>query len=107
MLPHKFTRVVTKDGVDLGVALRLRHRPPADVDPGLKLFATYLELQSIQLGGTTFVPVHAIGDYDEANDRLNLLVNLKTVQNELWNREPDFVARGLGTVEELAAAPAA
>ncbi len=97
----KFTEVYTRDGERIGVTLRFVHRPIEDVNEELRLYRTYLVLQSIVLGGPAFVPTVYVGDYDQKGNRLNLSADLETLEDETWNREPDFVARGLGVYEEL------
>lgn len=98
----KYTEVFTEDGERIGVVLRFVHRPIEEVDPMLRLYRTYLVVQSIVLGGPAFIPTVYVAGYDPAAGRLNLAVNLNTLEEELWNREPDFAARGLGVYEELA-----
>ena len=39
--------------------------------------------------------------YAPAAGRLTLAVDMNLVMNEVWNREPDFVAHGRGVAEEL------
>lgn len=97
----KFTDVYTADGERIGVTLRFVHRPIEDVNPDLRLYRSYLVVQSILLGGPSYVPTVYIDDYDPAANRLDLSATLDHLEEELWNREPDFVARGLGVYEEL------
>jgi hypothetical protein len=47
------------------------------------------------------VPTVYIDAYDPVGNRLNLAADLNTLEEETWNREPDFVVRGLGVYEEL------
>lgn len=97
----KYTDVFTSDGEYLGVALRYYHRAPDEVDPELRLYRTYLEVQSIEMGGSTFVPTEFIGDYEPGHNKLALAATLQEVEEALWNRMPDFVARGWAVPEEL------
>lgn len=97
----KYTDVFTSDGERIGVTLRFVHRPIEDVNEELRLYRTYLVVQSILLGGPAYVPTIYIAGYDPANNRLNLAVDLNHLEEETWNREPDFVVRGLGVYEEL------
>ena len=97
----KYTDVFTSDGERIGVVMRFVHRPIEDVNEELRLYRTYLVLQSIVLGGLTYVPTVYIAAYDPAGNRLNLAADLNTLAEETWNREPDFVVRGLGVYEEL------
>ena len=98
----KYTEVYTSDGERIGVTLRFVHRPIEDVNEELRLYRTYLVVQSILLGGPAYIPTVYIAAYDPAAGRVNLAVNLNTLEEELWNREPDFVAYGRGVYEELA-----
>ncbi len=98
----KFTQVKTADGEAIGVTLRFVHRPIEDVNPDLRLYRSYLVIQSIMLGGPAFIPTVYVGEYDPVKNHLTLEANLETLEDELWNREPDFVAHGLGVYEELA-----
>lgn len=98
----KYSEIFTDGGERIGVALRFVHRPVEDVDPMVRLYRTYLVVQSILLGGPAYIPTVYIAAYDPAAGRVNLAVNLNTLEEELWNREPDFVAYGRGVYEELA-----
>lgn len=98
----KFTDVYTADGQRIGVGLRFVHRPIEDVDIELRFYRSYLIVQSILLGGPAYVPTVYIGEYNPAANRLDLSVSLEHLEENLWNREPDFVARGQGVYEELA-----
>lgn len=97
----KYTEVYTKDDERIGVTLRFVHRPIEDVNEELRLYRSYLVLQSIVLGGPAYVPTVYVGTYDPLGNRLNLTADMNTLEDETWNREPDFVARGQGVYEEL------
>jgi hypothetical protein len=97
----RFTEVYTQDGERLGVTLRFIHRPIEDVNLEQKLYRSYLVVQSMPLGGPVYVPTLFIDDYDPAAIRVTIAAELHTVMSETWNREPNFVARGLGVPEEL------
>lgn len=97
----KYTDVFTRDGERIGVTMRFVHRPIEDVNEELRLYRSYLVLQSIVLGGLTYIPTVYIDEYDPRGNRLNLAATLNMLEEELWNREPDFVVRGLGVYEEL------
>lgn len=97
----KHTEVYTADGKRIGVAMRFVHRPILEVDIELKLYRTYLIVQSIRLGGTVFLPTVFIDSYDAGANRLTMSVDGDTIQEETWNREPQFAAVGLGVYEEL------
>ncbi|WP_374686084.1 hypothetical protein [Promineifilum sp.] len=97
----RFAEVFTADGERIGAVLRFIHRPIEEVNDEMKLYRSYLETQSIQFAGPVYIPTVYIEDYDPAANRVILAVDLNTVRNEAWNREPDFAARGLGVAEEL------
>ncbi len=49
------------------------------------------------------MPTVFVEGHDPATGRVTLAVDLNTVMNEVWNREPDFAARGQAVPEELPA----
>ena len=93
--------VVTSDGEFLGKALRLHHRPD-EIDPELKLYASYLETSNLVMGSPFFIPVDFIADYDPPDTRVTLTVKKSAVLNETWDREPTFIAGHRDKPEELA-----
>ena len=93
--------VVTVDGEFMGKALRLHHRPD-EVDPNLKLYASYLEAPNLVMGSHIFVPVDFIADYDPQAMRVTLTVPASAVLAETWDREPTFIAGHMDKAEELA-----
>lgn len=95
------TAVWTSDGHDIGYAIRLYHRQN-DVNPGLKLYGSYLALISILLGGATYIPTDFIRDYDPADNKLLLAVTLNDIAKETWDRTPTFIAHGQAAAEALA-----
>lgn len=97
----KYTEVWTSDGERLGVAIRFHHRPESEVDPVLKLYAIYLNVQSIPFAGPVYIPTEFIADYDPDANRLTLSADADFVADEVWNRMPDFVAAGRGYDEDL------
>ena len=99
----RFTDVHTADGQRLGVTLRFIHRPIEDVNVEQKLYRSFLIVQSLPHAGPVYVPTLFIDAYDPTANRLTLSVDMDTVMNEVWNREPDFVAHGQGVAEELPA----
>ena len=99
----RFTEVFSADGERIGVSLRFIHRPIEDVNEEQKLFRSYLVVQSLPHGGPVYVPTVYVAEYDPTDGRVTLAVDLNTVMNEVWNREPDFVAHGRGVPEELPA----
>ena len=96
----RFADVRTADGVYIGEAVRLHHRTH-DVNPELKLYPSYLECRSIEMGGNVFVPTEFVADYDPAANKVTLSVNIRTVQRETWERAPNFIAHHTSQVEEL------
>lgn len=97
----RFTDVYTSDDVHLGGVVRIHHRPEDEVDPGLKLWAAYLEIFAEELGEHIFVPTDFVDEYDPEANKIFLSVDEATIERETWNNIPDFVARHLSTVEEL------
>ena len=97
----RFSEVFSSDGERLGVSLRFIHRPVEDVNVEQKLFRSYLVVQSLPHGGPVYVPTVFVESHDPASGRVTLAVDMNTVMNEVWNREPDFVAHGRGVAEEL------
>lgn len=97
----RLTDVYTSDGEHLGLAIRYYHRAPDEVAPELRLYRSYLVVQSVEMGGPIYVPTPFVGAYDPAANKLVLSVPLNMVEEEVWNRTPDFVARGQGVPEEL------
>ncbi len=62
------TAVWTADDRDIGYAIRLHHRQD-DVNPDLKLYASYLEIFSKLFGSATYIPTDFIRDYDPAENK--------------------------------------
>lgn len=96
----KFAQVWTADNKLLGPVLRLHHRL-SDIDPALKMYATYLEVNSISMGGPVFVPADFITEYNAAENKLTLSVNMRTIQRETWDRTPTFIAHHTSQIEAL------
>ncbi len=99
----RFSEVFSSDGERLGVSLRFIHRPIEDVNVEQKLFRSYLVVQSLPHGGPVYVPTVFVESHDPATGRVTLAVDMNTVMNEVWNREPDFAAHGRAVAEELPA----
>lgn len=91
--------VYTADDVELGVAVALFHRTK-DINPDLKLYATYLEVSNHHLGDVFFIPTNFINT--AANGTVKLTIPMKTVQHETMTRKPDFIAFGHAQKETLA-----
>jgi hypothetical protein len=96
----KGATVVTADGENLGWAYAFHHRPD-EIDPDLKLYATYLEVSNLLVGSSYFVPVDFVADYDPNSAQVNLTVPLSAVINETWDREPSFIAGKQEKAEKL------
>lgn len=96
----KYDKVVTADDVTLGELLRLHHRQE-DINPLLRLYASYLEVWSIELGGHTYIPTDFIDEYNASTGTVYLAVTLETVQQETWDRTPSFIAGHQSRREEL------
>ena len=96
----KYDKVVTVDDLMLGDLLRIHHRQEG-INPLLKLYASYMEIWSIEFGGHCYVPTDFIDEYDEANGIIYLTETLSTVQDETWDRTPNFVAGRKSRREEL------
>lgn len=86
----KYDEVWTADKQNIGEALAWHERPAEEVNPEQKLYARYLEVWSILLGGHCYIPAEFVGDYQPG--RINLLVKLATIEDETWDRAPAFVA---------------
>ena len=96
----KYDKVKTADEVTVGVRLRSHHRQE-EANSLLKLYASYLEVWSIDLGGHSYIPTDFIDEYDEATGTIYLSETMATVQRETWDRAPDFIAGRRSRREEL------
>lgn len=90
--------VYTADDVELGVAVALFHRTK-DVNPDLKLYATYLEVSNHDLGDAFFIPTDFISTAE--NGTVKLSISMKKIQHETMTRKPDFIAFGQAQKEKL------
>lgn len=97
---HKYDKVVTADDVILGELLRIHHRQE-DINPELRLYASYLEIWSVDLGGQSYIPTDYIDRYDQATRKVYITETLSTVQKETWDRTPSFIAGHRSRREEL------
>jgi hypothetical protein len=97
----KYTNVVTSDDFLLGTALRILLRQD-EINPDLKLYAAYLQVNSRDLGTHFYIPTEFIKEYDPAGGKLILSVPLEIVEDELFSREPTFIAGDFEKREELA-----
>lgn len=98
---RKGTIVHTSDGQFLGKALKIHHRLK-DVDPDLKLYASYLDVSNLAVGSSIYIPVEFISAYDAQGPSLTLSVPLSAVMGETWDREPTFIAGKQDKIEYLA-----
>ncbi len=96
----KYDKVVTADDVPLGELVRL-HLRQEDINPELKLYASYLQVWSIDFGGHVYVPTDFIDEYDEAAGIVYLTETKRTVQQETWDRAPAFIAGRKSQRQEL------
>ena len=96
----KYDKVATVDEVVLGELRRIHHREE-EVNPELRLYASYLEIWSTEFGGHTFIPTDFIDEYDAQTRTIYLTETLSTVQKESWDRTPSFIAGRKSRKEEL------
>lgn len=96
----KYDKVVTGDDVTLGELVRIHHRQD-EINPELKLYASYLEVWSIGFGGHVYIPTDFIDAYDEAAGIVYLTETKQTVQQESWDRTPSFIAGRKSQRQEL------
>ncbi|MAT98289.1 MAG: hypothetical protein CL608_14185 [Anaerolineaceae bacterium] len=97
---RKYDKVVTADDVTIGELVRIHHRQE-DINPELRLYASYLEVWSIDFGGHVYVPIDYIDEYDEAAGSVYLTETKHTVQQETWDRAPAFIAGRKSQRQEL------
>lgn len=97
---RKLEDIWTNDGRLVGQAHSLYHRL-GDVDPELKLYATYLLVISFEIGEDYYIPTDFIEGRDPETGRVMLSVDMLRILEETWERMPDFVARGEAKVEAL------
>lgn len=98
----KYDKVVTADDIVLGELLRIHHREDeAEINPELRLYASYLEVWSIEFGGHSYIPTDFIDEYDAAARKIYLTETKSTVQEETWDRTPSFIAGHHSQREEL------
>ena len=97
----KFAKVITSDDTYLGEVVHLRLRMgEADVD--LKLYAAYLDVTRLEIGARYYVPTDFVAGYEPEEERVVLSVPFSVVQDESWDRQPQFIAGHLDQVEALA-----
>jgi hypothetical protein len=92
--------VYTADDTLLGQAICLYHQPDEEeINPALKLYATYLQVASIALGESFFIPTDFVTTATPAPVKLSL--TMKQIQHETFSRRPTFIALGHGLHEVL------
>jgi hypothetical protein len=92
--------VYTADDTLLGQAICLYHQPdPEEINPALKLYATYLQVASIALGDSFFIPTDFVTTAAPAQVQLDL--TMREIQHETLSRRPGFIASGHGRHEVL------
>jgi hypothetical protein len=96
----KYDKVITADDVALGELIRIHHRQE-DINPELRLYASYLEVWSIDFGGHMYVPTDYIDEYDAGTGAIYLTKTTHTVQQETWDRAPSFIAGRKSQRQEL------
>lgn len=94
------TAVYTADGEMLGRVLKIHHRLQ-DIDPELKLYASYLDVSNLAVGSSLYVPVDFVSGFDPATETINLSVPMSAVVGETWDREPSFIAGQKDRIEPL------
>lgn len=99
---HKGDRVEMVDGRLLGTALSLHHRQD-NINPELKLFATYLKVWSEEISDEFFIPTDFVQTIAPQEKLIILSVDFDTIKHNTWNRLPDFVARAQDVEVELPA----
>lgn len=82
----------TKDGVQLGRATDLYSRPPAEVDPLVKLYAQYVRVFTFDMGADWYIPTDFIAEQDEESGDVTLSLTMKQVEKKTFGRMPQFVA---------------
>lgn len=100
---NKYDKVVTADDVHLGDVLRIHFRQEG-INPELRLYASYLEVWSVEFATRYFVPTDYIDEYDAAARTIFLTDTMQTVQTETWDRTPSFIAGHQSRRQELPAA---
>lgn len=89
----KQDEVWTADDHKLGIAQQLFHRTD-DVNPALRLYATYLEVEDYEFGEHYYVPTDFIIDRHSDTGRISLSKKRADAMQLTWFRMPDFVAQG-------------
>lgn len=98
----KLDEVWTSDDKMLGLAQQMFHRID-EVNPDLRLYASYLEVENFDYGEVFYVPTDFIEERELESGRTLLSVTHSQVMNNTWFRMPDFVAHGQDRKETLPA----
>lgn len=89
----KQDEVWTADEQKLGVAIQLFHRTD-EINPLLRLYASYLEVGNLEYGEIFYVPTDFITQRHEDSGRLLLSKERNEAMQLTWFRMPEFVAHG-------------
>ena len=96
----KLDEVWTADEQKLGLAHHLYHRTD-EVNPELEYYASYLEVESFEIGEIYYITTDFVAGRDPDLRRVTLAVDLKTVLKRTWARMPDFIAHNNAEKEAL------
>lgn len=88
------------DDKKLGVATLIHHRLEG-VDPAVKMYEAYLEVEDFNLGMSYYIPTEFIAEKDEESGRVYVDRRHKEILDNIWYRRPRFVANGTGRAAEL------
>ena len=92
--------VYTADDALLGQAICLYRQPDtAQINPDLKLYATYLQVANTALGDSFFIPTDFVVKAESSLVQLSL--TMKEIEHETFSRRPMFVAMGHTAREAL------
>jgi hypothetical protein len=96
----KSDEVWTADGKKLGIVRHLFHRT-GEVNPALKLYATYLGVEDFDYGEHFYVPTEFVADRQAEARRIDLSKKRDDAMQLTWFRLPDFIAQGKYREEAL------
>lgn len=85
--------VWTADEKQLGIAKAVFHRTD-EVNPALRLYASYLEVEDFNFGENFYVPTDFIDEGPAGAGRIEIKKKRDEAMQLLWFRMPDFVAKG-------------
>lgn len=98
----KLDNVLTADGKRLGLSEAIFQRQQ-DVDPSLRLYASYLEVKNFDYGSVFYIPTDFVAARDPESGAVTLSTTFSQVLKNAWGRMPDFVAQGRGKRVSLSA----